>query len=179
MHSYKTSMRILFFLLLTGCTWYAANSQVCRVVAGYAYQQSTISGKAPEKSLDETGKQVEAPVKGMNTYFIYLEIKGACAVEATGILIDGKAYRLIQEEILQFPVVIYNSDPRTKPDTLVKQTNNKVFRLHPKDPLPYAARNKIVSTRPKAKIIIEYRIRSKTHFYAMRQVKKITPMVLQ
>lgn len=128
-------MNQLFCLLLAACTMGSANSQNCFVTKGTAYERTTIPGNIPRKTLDESGKEVERPIKKLSTYFIYIESKPGCHVLATRIWIGGKAYHVTQEEIMTTPVIIQHSHPGTPADTLVKQTNNKVLRLQQKEEL--------------------------------------------
>ena len=159
-----------------GCSLFSSNAQDCSIKQAYAYQRTTIPGRRPAKTLDETGKQIEPPVKNMTTLFIYVEVGNDCIMNATGIWINEKSYHITQEEVINLPVVIRQSHPGGAPDTLVKQTNNKVFRILAKEEWP-GKKNKLKNAS--AKIIIEYRNQSKTCYYKIDNIKKLAPMVLQ
>ncbi|HKH62574.1 MAG TPA: hypothetical protein VKA49_17145, partial [Flavitalea sp.] len=130
-------------------------------------------------TLDESGKVIEAPVKMMNTYFIYVETKNDCNLRATRIWLDGKAYNITREEILNIPVVIQHSHPGSTPDTLVKQTDNKVYRIELKEESKTNPPKKIMKMQLETKIIIEYTNRSRTEYFQIKEIKRIAPMVLQ
>lgn len=129
--------------------------------------------------MDETGKVIEAPVKTMNTLFIYVETKNDCNFRATRVWLDGKAYNMMREEILTMPVVIQHSHPGSTPDTLVKQTDNKVYRIQLKEESNTHPGKKILKMGEEAKIIIEYINRSRTEYFPIKEIKRIAPMVLQ
>jgi hypothetical protein len=122
---------------------------------------------------------IEAPIKMMNTYFIYVETKNDCNLRATRIWLDGKAYNITREEITNIPVVIQHSHPGTPPDTLVKQTDNKVYRIQLKEESKTTPVGKIIKLQTESKIIIEYTNRSRTDYFSIKEIKRIAPMVLQ
>ena len=128
-------MHILFYILVMAFPTHPAQKLDCAISQGQAYQRATIPGNMPRKDLDESGKEVDAPVKKMNTIFSYVETKNNCTPTVTRLWIDGKVYHTIQEEIRETPVLAQSSHPGGKFDTLVKKTNNKVFRIHPREEL--------------------------------------------
>ena len=75
-------------------------------------------------------------------------------------------------------MIIQHSYPHTPPDTLLKQTANKVFRIHPKEEWQIKA-NKKINKQPETRIIIEYVYKSRTEYYRIQNIKRIVPMVLQ
>lgn len=164
---------------MTASSIRCVQAQNCPIKKGYAYQRSTIPGNIPRRTLDESGKQMEAPVKKMNTFFIYVETGNDCNPQITSIWIGEKVYHITQEEVINIPVVIYHSHPGSAPDTLVKQTTNKVFRIQPGDEWQNKPGKKIVDKKTGAKIIIEYRNKSRTDYYKIQDIKKIAPIVLQ
>lgn len=174
----KTFMYQLFCLLLAFGSLVSTPAQKCPI-KGYAYQRATIPGIIPRKTLDESGKEIEAPVKMMNTYFIYVEIKRGCNLQVTRIWISGKAYHIRQEEVKNTPVVIHHTHPGTPADTLVMQTNNQVFRIQLQEEWNHKPDNKVISKYPGAKIIIEYIHKSRPVYYRIQDIKRIAPMVLQ
>ena len=172
-------MRILFYLFVMAMWIHPVQAQDCAITQGQAYQRATIPGNIPRKDLDESGKEIEAPIKRMNTFFIYVETKNNCNLKVTRLWIDGKAYHIIQEEILKTPVLIQPSHPGAKLDTLVKQTSNKVFRIHPREEWNIKPGKKITNRLGRAKIIIEYTNKPGTDYYQIQDIKRIAPMVLQ
>lgn len=172
-------MHIVFYLFAAALWSNPIQSQDCTIKTGQAYQRATIPGNIPRKDLDESGKEIEAPVKKMNTFFIYVETKKDCNLKVTRLWINGKAYHSIQEEVLNTPVVVQPSHPGAVLDTLVKQTSNKVFRIHPREEWKLNPGKKITDRFGGAKIIIEYTNKSKTDYYQIRDIKRIAPMVLQ
>jgi hypothetical protein len=174
----KTFMHTFFYLFAVACSIFSAQAQDCSIKKGYAYQRTTIPGNIPRKTLDEGGKVIEAPVKMMNTYFVYVETTD-CNLKATRIWLGGKAYHVTQEEVVNMPVVIQHSHPGTAPDTLVKQTNNKVYRIQPKEEWQLKPGKKIIKMQKESKIIIEYTHKSVPAFYKIQDIKRIAPVVLQ
>ena len=165
--------------MIGACSILSAGAQDCPIKKGYAYQRATIPGNIPRKSLDESGKEIEAPVKVMNTYFIYIET-GKCDLKVTKLWIGEKAYHVIQEEIVNMPVVIQHSHPGTAPDTLVKKTNNKVYRLQAKEEWQNKSGKESLVKPADGKIIVEYTTAgSRTYHYRIQEVKRIAPVVLQ
>lgn len=175
----KMFMQTLLFLLLGAFIVSPSRAQHCIIQKGYAFQRTTIPGNVPRTTLDETGKVIEAPVKTMNTLFIYVETKNDCNFRATRVWLDGKAYNMMREEILTMPVVIQHSHPGSTPDTLVKQTDNKVYRIQLKEESNTHPGKKILKMGEEAKIIIEYINRSRTEYFPIKEIKRIAPMVLQ
>ena len=172
----------MFRLLLTIAIYFSqlqAFSQSCTIIKGSAYQRATIPGNIPRRDLDETGKEVEKPVKFMNTFFIYVETPRDCIIEVNTIWIAGKAYYVKQEEIKNTPVIIQHTHPGSVPDTLVKHTQNKVYQIQPAEERKDKSPKKILRKEKNAKIIIEYHHGSRKGSFAFMEVKRIAPMVLQ
>ena len=172
-------MQTLLFFLAALFTIIPSQAQHCIIQKGYAFQRATIPGNIPRTTLDESGKVIEAPVKMMNTYFIYVETKDNCNLRATRLWLDGKAYNINREEIVKMPVVIQESYPGSVPDTLVKQTDNKVYRIELKEESKTNPPHKVMKMQTEAKIIIEYTNRSRTEYFQIKEIKRIAPMVLQ
>jgi hypothetical protein len=176
----KENFMHIFFYFLTAVLWVSpSKSQDCVIMQGQAYRRATIPGNIPRKDLDESGKEIEAPVKKMNTFFIYVETKNNCTLKVIRLWIDGKAYHTIQEEILNTPVFLQPSHPGGKFDTLVRKTTNKVFRIHPREEWNLKPEKKIADRLERAKIVIEYANKSGTRYYQIEDIKRIAPMVLQ
>ncbi len=152
--------------------------QNCTIKKGYAYERSSLSGTPPRKILNESGEQVERPVKNNTTYFIYMETKTNRLVQPTRIWIDGKPFNVISEEI-ESPVILQYNQPIVSSDTLVKQTKNKIIKLQPKEELTVAPDAKLSKKLKAGEIIIEYNLDSKRHYYTIKKIKKLPPLVLQ
>ncbi len=178
-HLSKMVMHTLIYLLITLLWPPGMQTQDCVIRQGKAYQRATIPGNIPRKDLDEAGKQIEAPVKKMNTFFIYIQVEKKCNLEVIRLWIDKKAYRTIQEEVLHTPVLIPPSQPGGKFDTLVKKTKHKVFRIHPREEWDLRPSKEVADRLGRAKIVIEYANKSGTGHYAIKDIKRIAPMVLQ
>lgn len=172
-------MKLFFFLLTSVLFHLPARAQSCSISAGHAYQRTTIPGKMPRKDLNESGKEIEAPIKMMNTFFIYIETKDNCIPNVTRLWIQGKAYHAIQEPIEETPIVVPSSHPGNKFDTLVRKTSNKVFRIHPREEMAVKPGKTMADKLERASIIIEYGGQWKGSFYQIKKIKKITPVVLQ
>jgi hypothetical protein len=172
-------MNKVYYFLLAVCTIGSAHAQNCSVKKGSAYERSTISGTIPRKIVDESGSEVERPVKKMNTSFIYIETEPGCHILPTRIWIGGKAYVVIQEEITNTPVIIQNAYPGISSDTLVKQTINKVFRLHSGEELQIKPDKNLAKKLADAKIVIEYTSNFETRYYIIKDIKRLAPLVLQ
>lgn len=168
---------LIFPLLLTIITG-SVFSQKCTVKKGHAYERTTLSGTPPRKVLDESGNQVERPVKNKSTYFIYMEVKKNRQIQPTKIWINGKAFNVAAEETTS-PVIINYEQPRTTPDTLIKHTANKIIRLQPTAELTDMPSGKLLKKTKTAKIVIEYSRNSKTYYHAIKDIKKLPPLVLQ
>lgn len=172
-------MNRLLTLSIAICSITSIFAQDCPVKKGFAYQRSTIPGKMPRKILNESGKEMEVPVKMMNTYFIYVETKKDCTLQATKIWISGKTYHVIQEEVMNMPVVLQPSNPAMAPDTIVRQTSNRVYRIQPNEEWKDKAGKIIINKQTGAKIIIEYIHKSRIDYYKIHDIQRIAPMVLQ
>src|SRR5215207_4652858 len=96
----------VFYIFLVTCSILSTKARDCVITKGYAYQQATLAGSAPRKKLDESGKQVDGPVKKLNAIYIYVETSKSCNLTATGVWIGEMAYHITQQEVLNFPVVI-------------------------------------------------------------------------
>jgi hypothetical protein len=171
-------MQILLLFLAVVCTIIPSKAQHCIIQKGYAFQRATIPGNIP-RTLDESGKVIEAPVKMMNTYFIFVETKNNCNLRSTRIWLARKAYNITREEIINMPVVIQPSHPGSAPDTLVKQTDNKVYRIEMKEESKTNPPKQIMKMQTETNIIIEYTNRSRTEYFQIKEIKRIAPMVLQ
>ena len=172
-------MNALIYFLLATLTMASVCSQNCSIKKGYAYERATISGTMPRKTLDESGKEIERPVKKMSSWFIYIESKSTCSLQTERIWIGNKAYNVIQEEIIDKPVVLQYSYPGKQPDTLVRPTSNKILRLQPMEELQIKPNKKITRELNDSKIIIEYRSKSGKYFFGIKEIQRLTPLVLQ
>jgi hypothetical protein len=168
---------LIFILLLSGITG-SVIAQKCTVKKGYAYERTTLSGTPPRKVMDESGNQVERPVKNKSTYFIYMEVNKNRQVQPVKIWIDGKAYSVTFEEI-NSPVIITYEQPRTTPDTLVRQTKNNILKIQPTAEQKDIPDAKVLQKTKKAKVVIEYTRNSKTYYHTIKDIKKLPPLVLQ
>ena len=168
---------ILIFLLIIFTV--TLEAQDCGTVKGSAFERTTISGKAPRKILDETGTQVEVPMKNQSTLFIYIEANRNCNMKSYRIWIDGKPFALLQEEVTQTPIIIQNAYPGGIADTLVRKTVNKVFRLEPKQELKVSPGKKIRKQLSESKILVEYSYNAGTGSCIIKDIKKLAPLVLQ
>ena len=166
---------IIILLFFMSCS---LNAQVCQTLTGSAFERSTISGKPPKKILDETGTQVEVPLKSHTTRFIYIEADKKCNVRARRIWIDGKAFTLLQEEIVNKPIVLRNEYPGGITDTLIGKTDNQVFRLEPKQELKLRPGKKIRKQLSHSKMVIEYSYINGTGSCIIKEIKKLAPLVL-
>jgi hypothetical protein len=171
-------MNKIISCLLAICTCAPAWSQHCSLENGVAYERATIPATMPKKTLDESGKEIERPVKKMSTYFIYIESTPNCSIYPDRIWIGSKAYSINLEEIYS-PVIIQYSYPGKQPDTLVKATGNKVFRIYPKEELQVKADKKISKKLQSSKMIIEYDGVSGKKFFLIKEIKRLSPLVLQ
>lgn len=160
-------------------TIHPLKAQHCVIEKGYAFQRTTIPGNIPRTTLDESGKVIEAPVKMMNTYFIYVETKNDCNLRATRVWLDGKAYNITREEMLAKPVVIAHSHPGTPPDTLVGQTDNRVYRIHLKEESKTSPSKKVMKLQTTSRLIVEFTNRLQTDYFPVKEIKRLAPMVLQ
>lgn len=120
---------------------------------------------------------MDALPKLMNSHFIFIETAKNCIPAITQVWIAEKAYNVTVEEIRDLPVVLQSSDPRAKADTLVTSTSNRVFRIVPTGEVTTHARKK--PAMKKNKVIIEYTVNSKPGSFAIRDIKRLTPIVLQ
>lgn len=153
-------------------------AQDCKIEKGYAYQRTTIPGNIPRNDLDESGKEIERPVRMMNTFFIYVETNNGCNLRVTQLWILGKAFRVKQEEVKELPIVIHHTHPGTPPDTLVPHTMKRVFRLQPVAD-GFDEEKRIPVKQNQKSIRIEYLRKEKKLYYQVHDVKRIAPMVLQ
>lgn len=172
-------MNQLFFLLLSGCTIFLPHQENCLIKKGSAYFRSTIPGHVSKKTLDESGKEIDRPIKKMSTYFFYIELNKDCNIQVSKIWVDGKAYKVNQEEITKTPVIIQPSYPGTHPDTLVMLTSNKVLRLQQKELLQIKPDKKTTNKLNGAKVLVEYNGKSRTEYYSIKEIKRLVPLVLQ
>jgi hypothetical protein len=85
---------------------------------------------------------------------------------------------VISEEI-ESPVILQYNQPIVSSDTLVKQTKNKIIKLQPKEELTVAPDAKLSKKLKAGEIIIEYNRDSKRHYYTIKNIKKLPPLVLQ
>jgi hypothetical protein len=170
--------RIFMLIILMSSIGGSVFGQNCSIKKGYAFERSTLSGTPPRKVLEESGNQIERPVKNNTTYFIYMEIKNSCHIEPSRIWINRKPY-LVRKEEVTAPVIINYEQPRTTPDTLVKQTKNKIIRLLPTTELNDTANSWLSNKISGSKIVIEYLKNSKPFYHTIKDLKKLPPLVLQ
>jgi len=172
-------MEKLFIVLFAICMSTSGYSQKCAIKKGYAYERSSLSGTPPRKVLDESGNQIERPVKNNNTYFIYIESKRGRIFQPTRMWIAGKPFTVATETITHLPVIIQYEHPAMPADTLVRQTSNTVIRLLPQAELIDKPDARLAKKIAQANVVIEFTRNSRTFYYTIKDTKKLTPLVLQ
>ena len=168
----------LIFAVFTLFSHLSLGAQDCKIENGYAYQRTTIPGNIPRRDLDESGKEIDKPVKFMNTMFIYVDTAKSFSLRVVKLWIVGKPYRVRLNEIRELPVIIQHSHPGTPPDTLVRPTKRRVFRLQPVAEWNEGEKKNEVQQNERT-IVIEYTYKRRTTLYKIPEVKRIAPMVLQ
>lgn len=150
---------------------------------GYAYQQSTLPGRAPTVVVDETGKTIERERKPNIRYHIFLEFRQSHInkINPTRIWIGGKVYGVKFENITTTPYIVPRSfGPRILHDTLVKKTSYAVIKLQPVSATDTSAPQKIVSSKIASNaIVVEYYCKKKRYYYVLNYIKSLEPLVLQ
>jgi hypothetical protein len=170
--------KTLLFILLLTCIEESIFAQKCSVKKGYAYERTTLSGTPPRKVLDESGNQVERPVKQKSSYFIYMEVKKHSKVQPVRMWIDGKGFTVTSEEI-NSPVIINYELPRTAPDTLIQQNSHRIIKIQPTADLTDLPDAKLTRKINSARVVIEYTRNSKTYYHLIKEIQKLPPLVLQ
>ena len=148
------------------------------IVKGYAYLRESLPGIVP-KTVDEKGNEIIHENKPIATYELFLEYKKGNTIKPVKLWINGVPYRLRSEAITATPI-LYKRETvgnNFETDTLVKKTTYQVMRL-----LSDGELNPAPMTRQKDsgnKLVVEYYWKAKKYSYTIKDIRKLTPLILQ
>jgi hypothetical protein len=173
--------KCIIFLAVFGASLSSVAQLKSPIVNGHAYQRASLPGTIPKGVANEDGSQSDRPIKPMITHFVYLEIKPSQNIKPATIWIRGKSYNLETEKITSVPVVLERQGigEKTLSDTLVKKTENNVFRIYPRGTLFTKASSAISKKINKQNIVIEYYWKGKKYYYTISNIKNLQPLALQ
>lgn len=155
-----------------------SSAQYSPILKKYAYSQITTPGTVPVDT-DENGNPIAKKNEPSPLYYIYVTIAKKDAIKVTELWIKGKRYSLQQEEILETPVEMINTDVSDNPKRkiMVPKTKNKVLRLAPVRILPENKPGSYVKQlMSKSEVVIVCYRRGKKYFASVKKIIVLPPL---
>lgn len=167
---------ISIFLLLVFPLMMVAQSKKVKL---YAFQQEVLPG-VRKTSIDESGQTKEIPNKIRPRIFIYLEAPRDKKIDPKHIWINGKLFG-VNVSTPQLPVVLFNTTiPGKAPDTLARQTNNRVIQVEPVTDVAAFTPSSAAKKKMKSNKIVLHTIENgKNCYYYLDSIKILDPVALQ
>ena len=148
------------------------------IAKGYAYLRESMPGIVP-RTVDEKGNEIIREDKPIASYELFLEYKKGNNIKPVKLWINGVPYRVRTETIKSTPI-LYKRETvgnNFESDTLVQKTSYGVLRLLPDGELNPAPMTK--QTNSGNKLLVEYYWKGKKYSYTIKDIRKLTPLILQ
>ena len=162
-------------ILSDGC------SQTNKIVKGYAYSRTIISGVKPTISVAEDGSILKKSKEAGIQYFIYVQTKDTSLLPVKNIRINKGNYHAEAQAINDFPVVLpKNLGSPENYDTLVNASKFKTWKINvgqiisPSD-TSFNKPNQI----KEPDVLIEFLYKGNIHYYSIAKIKYLESLRLQ
>ncbi len=147
----------------------------------HAFTKEVLGGAAPAVTIDENGNTKEKVAKPSYQYYIYVETVKNQSLNIRYIWMDGKAFKVNRQKAA-LPIILPGTPTlsSTGGDTLIHASKNSFWRLDlngmVKGIAPRASVNKLLKSNV---LVVEYVYRGKSYLLTTKEIKKLSPLVLQ
>lgn len=157
----------------------ASMAQTTPLLKVYAYLRQSTPGAVPKVVADENGTTRKIPSSLIGTYYIYVEVKKGALPTPVALWINGEAYTVKKEAVIETPVLFKRPTiaNQYETDSLVPKTKHLVFRL---------IQDSVINPRPVApkkvagnSLAVEYNWKGKKCFSTVKEWKKLPPLILE
>lgn len=154
-------------------------AQTSPLLKVHAFVRHSTPGAVPKVVARENGAPIKKTASALVNYSIYVELKKGSSITINRLWIDGQAFKARKEIILETPVVFKQQaiGNQYQTDTLVPKTNNIVWKL-----VQDGMQNTVSKVPEKFKgnaLLIEYVLKGKKYYFAVKEWKKLPPLILQ
>lgn len=154
-------------------------AQVSPLLKAHAYIRHSTPGAVPKVVAREEGSPIKKSATALVNYSIYIEVKKGSSIIINRLWIEGKAFKARKETVLETPVVFKQQaiGNQYQTDTLVQKTNHIVWKL-----VQDGMQNTVLKVPEKSRgnaLLIEYSWKGKKYYYAVKEWKKLPPLILQ
>jgi hypothetical protein len=157
----------------------SVQAQASPLLKVHAYVRHSTPGAVPKVVASENGAPIKKTATALVNYSIYVELKKGTTITINRLWIDGKAFKARKETVLETPVVFKQAGigNQYQTDTLVPKTNNIVWKLV-QDGMINQSQKPPKSLKGNA-LLVEYIWKGKKFYYAVKEWKKLPPLILQ
>lgn len=169
---------LLVFLLATSNLLAQQNKNVLPKM--HAFSKEVLGGASPKATIDETGNTKQKEAKASLQYYFYIETLKNQVLDIRNIWMDGKAYKVTRQKAV-LPIVLPGmvTPSSTTADTLVASSKNSFWRVDLNGIAAIkgkAAVNKLLQSNA---VVAEYMYKGKVYLVGVKEIKKLSPLVLQ
>lgn len=169
------------FLLFAVSYFLTANvwAQTTPLLKVHAYSRHSTPGAVPKVVASENGAAIKKMATVIVNHPIYGEIKKGSTIKINRLWIEGQAYNARIEVVAETPVLFKQPaiGNQYQTDTLVPKSSNMVWKLvldgMQSEKLKYPANYKGNA------LLVEYSWKGKKYYYAVKEWKKLAPLILQ
>ena len=168
---------ILLLLFLAGIIPAQAQSEGSAKI--YGYSEPVSKGVAPQKTIDENGKESTAENKQAFNFFIYLVSQSRVYPSEMWIL--GKPYSVSIERITKTPVVRKNYNNPSDPTSveMVPETSGQVIRLIPAPAIQEKLSDKGEALSKNNELVVVYKQNGKFQYNILSELTVLKVVALQ
>ena len=172
----KITLIILFgFIISTGC------SQSIKIVKGYAYERSIISGVKPIQGVSEDGTIAQKSSNNSGKqYLIYVSTKDTGNLQLKEVWIKGERYSAEAELVNERPVILpENINAANRSDTLFTSFQHKVWKVTIGGLLSIDNSVAKPQNLNNDELLIGYLSKQKLLYFSISKIIQIQPIPLQ
>jgi len=148
------------------------------IIAGYACLRESTPGVSPKGAIDEKGNEAKRAKHSAGSYYVYVEYKKNQMIQPFRVWLYGKPYHVKNQKISHTPVIIQQQATgiSAQADTVVAKTINGVMQIIPDGEW---INKKPAAAATSENTLIEYYWKGKRYTYTIKEIKKLSPAVLQ
>ncbi len=174
----KRSIILSCLILITTGAAFAQKSNV--LPKAYAFSRQLLGGVKPVIAPDESGKTVTRIASPSVQYFVYVVTKPGASFELQYLWIRGKLFSASVQKEKTPVIVVNNTMPGKRADTLIAATKNTVWHIQVKEvKSPATVSRPMQASIDKNELVVVYKDKSKTGMLTAKEIKKLTDVALQ
>lgn len=173
-----SSIVLVLFIVVGNINAQPATTTLPRL---HGFSKEVLGGAAPAVTIDENGNTKEKTAKPSYQYYFYIETAKNQLLDIRCVWMDGKAYKTTRQKIT-LPIVLPGTPTlsSTGGDTLIRNSKNNFWKLElngiAKD---YALKTSVKARQKSNALVVEYLHKGKSYLLTLKEIKKLSPLVLQ